>query len=438
MSKYIVRLEDIGKQYRISSTQKHQTKMLREVIQNTVSHSVQSIFRNFSQQQNQENDPSKNELFWALKHITFDVFPGDSIGIIGPNGAGKSTLLKLVSRITWPTTGRIRIRGRVGSLLEVGTGFHPELTGRENVYLNGAILGMRRQEIARKFDEIVAFSEVDHFIDMPVKRYSSGMKMRLAFSVAAHLDPEIMLVDEVLAVGDIAFQTKSLNKMSSILQDGRTVFFVSHNIAAIRSLCNRAVFIDHGEIQAIGNATQVAHQYITMKKNMSSEVSLQQHDPQKPIQILSAKVLDSQNHSTNSLPQDQDFNIQLDLSVNSKIDQTYLSIKLFNEELELVSEIHDFEANPDNLMVRKPGRYKIDVRFPGNTLRPGQYFIGIALTRIRRKGRTIIQSDDHIAPFQLYDPGSLLAITNTKWNGYFHPSATWHYSRIEKSPDAQP
>ncbi len=363
MGKYIVRLEDIGKQYRISSNRKRHDRMLREVVRNKINHSVQNMLRNSPPAQNIDNSQTKAQLLWALKNVSFDVFPGESIGIIGPNGAGKSTLLKLVSRITWPTTGRIRIRGRVGSLLEVGTGFHPELTGRENVFLNGAILGMRRQEIAQKFDEIVAFSEVEDFIDMPVKRYSSGMKMRLAFSVAAHLDPEIMLVDEVLAVGDIAFQRKSLNKMSNVLKDGRTVFFVSHNIAAIRSLCSRAVFIDHGKIQAIGNVDQVAHQYITMKKNTSSEVFLQQHDSQKPIQILSAKVLDRHKNSTNSIPHDQDFYVQLELSVNTKIDQTYLSIKIFNEELDLISEAHDFEGNPEQLLVRQPGKYTIDVKF---------------------------------------------------------------------------
>ena len=431
MGKYIVRLEDIGKQYQISRNKKRHTRMLREVVRDKLNHSVSNIVRVTKPDTPQTN----TQLFWALKNISFDVFPGESIGIIGPNGAGKSTLLKLVSRITWPTTGKIRIRGRVGSLLEVGTGFHPELTGRENVFLNGAILGMRRQEIAQKFDEIVAFSEVEDFIDMPVKRYSSGMKMRLAFSVAAHLDPEIMLVDEVLAVGDIAFQRKSLNKMSNVLKDGRTVFFVSHNIAAIRSLCSRAVFIDHGEIQAIGNVDQVAHEYITMKKNSSSEVSLQHHDPQKPIQILSAKVLDSEKNSANSIPHDQDFYVQLELSVNTKIDQTYLSVKIFNEELDLISETHDFEGNPEQLLVRQPGKYTIDVKFSGNTFRPNQYFIGIALTRIGRSKRTILQNDDHIAPFNIYDNGSTLALTNTDWKGYTHPSTNWQYHPIENSPD---
>jgi lipopolysaccharide transport system ATP-binding protein len=191
--------------------------------------------------------------FWALKDVSFDVQPGEVVGIIGRNGAGKSTLLKILSRITEPTSGRIELRGRVGSLLEVGTGFHPELTGRENIYMNGSILGMSRREIARKFDEIVAFAEVEDFLDTPVKRYSSGMYVRLAFAVAAHLEPEILIVDEVLAVGDAAFQRKCLNRMGEVARHGRTVLFVSHNLAAMESLCTAGVFLDGGRIAHAGD-----------------------------------------------------------------------------------------------------------------------------------------------------------------------------------------
>jgi len=199
--------------------------------------------------------------FWALKNVTFDVQPGEVIGIIGRNGAGKSTLLKILTRITEPTSGDAFINGRVASLLEVGTGFHPELTGRENVYMNGTILGMKKREISDKFDEIVAFSELEKFIDTPVKRYSSGMYVRLAFAVAAHLEPEILLVDEVLAVGDIAFQNKCMGKMSTVAENGRTVLFVSHNMGAIRSLCDRAVWIHNGAVSASGETTEVVKAY---------------------------------------------------------------------------------------------------------------------------------------------------------------------------------
>ena len=200
--------------------------------------------------------------FWALKDVSFEVPPGEVLGVVGRNGAGKSTLLKVLSRITEPTTGRVELRGRVGSLLEVGTGFHPELTGRENIYLNGAILGMKRREIARKFDEIVAFAEVEQFLDTPVKRYSSGMYMRLAFAVAAHLEPEILLVDEVLAVGDAEFQKKCLGKMGDVAGEGRTVLFVSHNMGAVQTVCRRALLLDHGRVKMIGPAEEVVAEYL--------------------------------------------------------------------------------------------------------------------------------------------------------------------------------
>ncbi len=211
----------------------------------------------------------QRETMWALKDICLEVPRGEVLGIIGRNGAGKTTLLKILSRITEPTTGRVELRGRVGSLLEVGTGFHPELTGRENIYLNGAILGMKRAEIEDKFDDIVAFAEIERFLDTPVKRYSSGMYVRLAFSVAAHLEPEILLVDEVLAVGDTRFQSKCLGKMGEIADDGRTVLFVSHNLGAITSLCSRAVLLDHGRITADGPSNQVAARYLSVGADAS-------------------------------------------------------------------------------------------------------------------------------------------------------------------------
>ncbi len=210
--------------------------------------------------------------FWALRGVSFDVAHGEVVGIIGRNGAGKSTLLKLLSRITDPSEGRAEIHGRVGSLLEVGTGFHAELTGRENIYLNGAILGMRRTEIARKFDEIVAFAEVEAFLDTPVKRYSSGMYMRLAFAVAAHLEPDILVVDEVLAVGDAAFQQKCLGKMGAVAEQGRTILFVSHNMGAIRSLCGRTLLLSHGQVEKLGPTHDVVSHYIDTLDARTAEI----------------------------------------------------------------------------------------------------------------------------------------------------------------------
>ena len=239
MSDTVISAENIGKSYLVGHKSNERYVALRDVIANAVKGLI-----------SKGPDSSKEiEEFWALKDISFDVSRGDCVGIIGRNGAGKSTLLKILSRITEPTKGKISIRGRVASLLEVGTGFHPELTGRENIYLNGAILGMSRQEIKRKFDEIVAFSEVKKFLDTPVKHFSSGMYMRLAFAVAAHLEPEILVVDEVLAVGDASFQKKCLGKMSEVTKEGRTVLFVSHNMHAVEQLCDKCIMLDRGNLK---------------------------------------------------------------------------------------------------------------------------------------------------------------------------------------------
>lgn len=237
MSDTVIKVENLGKKYIIGHQKQEKYTALRDVISNTVS----SILSPNSHTQNTQE-------FWALKDVSFEIKQGDRVGIIGRNGAGKSTLLKVLSRITEPTKGQIKIRGRVASLLEVGTGFHPELTGRENIFLNGAILGMSKIEIKKKFDEIVAFAEVEKFLDTPVKRYSSGMYVRLAFAVAAHLEPEILIVDEVLAVGDAAFQKKCLGKMKEVGKKGRTVLFVSHNMSAIANLCARGIVLERGNL----------------------------------------------------------------------------------------------------------------------------------------------------------------------------------------------
>lgn len=257
MSDTIIKVENVGKKYVIS----HQIGNVR---QRTLRDSIVDGAKTFANKLGvfqKNNDPSHEE-FWALNDVSFEIKKGDRVGVIGRNGAGKSTLLKILSRITEPTQGRITINGRVASLLEVGTGFHAELTGRENIYLNGAILGMSKVEIRRKFDEIVAFSEVEKFLDTPVKRYSSGMYVRLAFAVAAHLEPEILIVDEVLAVGDMDFQRKCMAKMESVSEGGRTVLFVSHNMAAIKSLCSRAIFLQKGRCLADGKSDEIISKYV--------------------------------------------------------------------------------------------------------------------------------------------------------------------------------
>jgi homopolymeric O-antigen transport system ATP-binding protein len=257
-----IRVDGLSKLYRVGARQQGY-RTLRESIVEACAAPWRRIRQSFSPRA--ETDGAEGRLsgenFWALKDVSFDVQPGEVVGIIGRNGAGKSTLLKILSRITEPTSGRIELRGRVGSLLEVGTGFHPELTGRENVYMNGSILGMSRREIQRKFDEIVAFAEVEDFLDTPVKRYSSGMYVRLAFAVAAHLEPEILIVDEVLAVGDAAFQAKCIAKMNEVSRHGRTVLFVSHNADAIQKLCNRVVLLKRGLLADDGNPSEVLRTY---------------------------------------------------------------------------------------------------------------------------------------------------------------------------------
>jgi len=252
----VIRVEDLWKCYRIGYDQ---AKARRRGLGDTIRDVATAPLRHLRQ----GAALGRTEKFWALKDINFEVKPGEVVGIIGRNGAGKTTLLKILSRITLPTKGHAGLRGRVGSLLEVGTGFHPELTGRENVFLNGAILGMTRREITRKFDEIAEFSGVEQFLDTPVKRYSSGMRVRLAFAVAAHLDPEILLIDEVLAVGDTAFQQKCLGKMGDLSQGGRTIVFVSHNLAAVRSLCQRGIFLENGQIHTNAPVDKALDAYLT-------------------------------------------------------------------------------------------------------------------------------------------------------------------------------
>src|ERR1700677_542661 len=257
MSDFTIKAEGLGKKYFL----RHQAAGRQYVaLRDVLTEKAKSLF---SPGKGARGNRNTIEEFWALKDVSFEIKQGEAVGIIGRNGAGKSTLLKLLSRITEPTKGRIRLRGRVASLLEVGTGFHPELTGRENIFLNGAVLGMARAEIKKKFDEIVAFAEVEKFLDTPVKRYSSGMYMRLAFAVAAHLEPEILIIDEVLAVGDATFQKKCLGRMREVSTQGRTVLFVSHNMGAITTLCQKAYWLDRGKLVGGGPVREVVDNYLT-------------------------------------------------------------------------------------------------------------------------------------------------------------------------------
>lgn len=305
MSDIAIKVEGLGKKYRIGHKKSGD---LRESFGNLI-----QIFKQKTNNRSSVAKASEDKDFWALKDISFEVKQGEAVGIIGRNGAGKSTLLKILSRITKPTTGRFEINGRVSSLLEVGTGFHPELTGRENIYLNGTILGMRRAEIKNKFDEIIAFSGVEEFIDTPVKHYSSGMKVRLAFSVAAHLEPEILIIDEVLAVGDAEFQKKCLGKMEDVAGQGRTVLFVSHNMKAVNSLCSKGIVLDNGKIVSSGIVSNCIQNYLNNYSAIFNSNFSERTDRvgNGAIKVTKIEIIDSKDSSRNILSIDTPFTIKL-------------------------------------------------------------------------------------------------------------------------------
>jgi lipopolysaccharide transport system ATP-binding protein len=312
-----IKIENLSKQYELRHQKRERYVSLRDVITNKAT-AVFKGLRDIGHAKNSSEDQTR-ETFWALKDINLEIQQGDRIGIIGRNGAGKSTLLKLLSRIVEPTSGKISIKGRISSLLEVGTGFHPELTGRENIFLNGAILGMRHHEIKRKFDEIVDFAEVEKFLDTPVKHYSSGMYMRLAFSVAAHLDPEILVIDEVLAVGDAQFQKKCLGKMQEVGEDGRTVIFVSHNIDAIASLCNKGILLHHGEVKCIDTAEIVTQMYMSSMHESEYSIKTCARAKQGGIEIQDVWIEDENNKPINTVDMGHGTNICVKFSVNDDL-----------------------------------------------------------------------------------------------------------------------
>jgi lipopolysaccharide transport system ATP-binding protein len=316
----------------------------------------------------------QQETFWALKDVSLDVHEGEVLGLIGRNGAGKTTLLKILSRITRPTTGYAEIHGRVGSLLEVGTGFHPELTGRENAFLSGAILGMSKRDITRKFDEIVAFAELEKFVDTPVKHYSSGMYVRLAFAVAAHLEPEILLVDEVLAVGDINFQKKCLGKMGDVARTGRTVVLVSHQLNQIRRLCHRVVWVDGGQIRQDGNTHQVVAAYESvMARNSLGEESARDAHAAAQTRFLGWELIAPAGTDRHLLSAIAPTTVNFSLSVHAPIRNGHQGIALFNSERQLI-----WACAAEGLEFQ-PGRHELRYTFPMLPLRPGPYSWQVSL-----------------------------------------------------------
>lgn len=325
---------------------------------------------------------SANDRFWALNNVSFEVKQGEVIGIIGRNGAGKSTLLKIISQVTAPTKGIIKIKGRVASLLEVGTGFHPELTGRENIYLNGSILGMTKREISKKFDEIINFAEIEKFIDTPVKRYSSGMYVRLAFAVAAHLEPEILIVDEVLAVGDAIFQKKCLGKMKDISKGGKTVLFVSHNMSAINLLCQKCLLLDKGNLLKEGPSQEIISHYLERDKLKQYTSQEYRVNEKKQVQIRRVVVRDDKGNMEGSVDLNRDFIIQIDYDVKEKISNISIGLQIIsNENEQCLISLSDPELEISRLGKREIGYYINYIKIPGKILNTGTYKLRVGVTR---------------------------------------------------------
>jgi lipopolysaccharide transport system ATP-binding protein len=383
-----VRVDNIGKQYRIGTRRAPGTVMMREVLTDLAAapfRKLRALARRLAAGTETLPQPAGADHIWALRNVSFTVPRGQVIGIIGPNGAGKSTLLKVLSRITEPTEGRVEIHGRVGSLLEVGTGFHPELTGLENVFLSGALLGMRKVEIERNLDEIVAFSEIEKFIDTPVKHYSSGMYVRLAFSVAAHLEPEILIVDEVLAVGDVSFQRKCLNKMEDVHQHGRTILFVSHNMDAVTRLCERALLISHGGIQKDGPASDVASAYLlsTLKTDAIQEWPIAETAPGNAIaRLRRVRVRDEAGATVENIDVRQPVGIEMVFDVLTPGRVMAPSVMLYARSGTCVFSAHDLD--PEWRQRQRPaGSFTATAWSPGNLLAEGALLVSCGLGSIR-------------------------------------------------------
>jgi homopolymeric O-antigen transport system ATP-binding protein len=372
-----IRIDGLGKRYRLGEyTRRGQTlgekiMALPRGLTRRARDGARHIVRGKTPWEDSETPPGT---FWALRDIDLEIKRGQAVGIIGRNGAGKSTLLKILSRITVPTKGRMQIRGRVSSLLEIGTGFHEQLTGRENIYLNGSILGMRKVEIDRQFDAIVDFAGVDKFLDTPVKRYSSGMRIRLGFAVAAHLDPEILIVDEVLAVGDAEFQKKCLGKMGDVATEGRTVLFVSHNLQAVKHLCNRGVLLKDGQIQMAGGASEVVEGYLNavQDRGVITDIPRDMHLKYPPgLEVHRFELLNSDGEPTNEVCRDEDFTIRLAYKVNDPAKRYHLRLAIRTADGLLAGTVSSRDGL-DSLTTDEKGCGRLEVCIP-NLLNGGRY-----------------------------------------------------------------
>jgi len=422
-----IRVENLGKLYHIGKREERYDGLTERL-----SHVLLGPLRRAAQASRPD------ETIWALKDVSFEVHSGEAVGIIGPNGAGKSTLLKLLSGLTAPTEGRITIRGRIGSMLEIGTGFNPELTGRENVFLNGVILGMKRAEVQRKFDEIVAFSGVEKFLDMPVKRYSSGMRVRLAFSVIAHLEPEILLIDEVLSVGDAAFRRKSMSKMEELIRGGRTVLFVSHNEKAISDLCDSAIRLDDGRVVDRGPSADVVRRYLEEELGSRGQAAGQvmlEPDPSRPMRLRSVTVLDHVGAPTGKIEMGLPFRVRVGYDVNQLVSSAHVICFIHTADGVNVLGSGDADCAPERLGERQIGEYVAEFEVPAFLLGDGRYSISVSLSVPLGRGE-IFDRHTSFVHFDVVDGSSIRRLWETKRRpGILGLELPWTYLGDEPVPE---
>ena len=426
MSNLVIRVENLSKRYKIGVA-----KYRHDTLRDQITYGLRTLFSRDGlgvTPSAQRSAPS--DFIWALKDVSFEVKRGEVIGFIGRNGAGKSTLLKILSRITEPSAGFAEIQGRVASLLEVGTGFQGELTGRENIYLNGAILGMKKAEIDRKFDEIVAFSEVEKFIDTPVKRYSSGMFVRLAFAVAAHLEPEILIVDEVLAVGDASFQKKCLGKMDDIARGGRTVLFVSHNMGSVGQLCGRVLWVDQGQVKLSGHPAKVIAEYLSSSGTTSSIwTNSSASVNNKRFYVRSVRVLAEDNSPSAVVPFDRLFRIEVTYVIINPIRDLSITYQLKDLQGNVVWGSWDTDTTGLKHSVREPGHYKSICKIPGGLLKPGRYVLSVA----SHNNREVIARHAEVLAFDVSELGYDLNLNRA---GVITPVLEWEVIRVDATGSA--
>lgn len=433
MSEFALRVQGIGKEYQIAKIKREET--LVEQLVGSLTLPFHRAKRLLQGQQTGASD--LDETFWALRDISFEVKHGEVIGIIGRNGAGKSTLLKLLSRITFPTEGRIEINGRCGALLEVGTGFHQELTGRENVYMNGTILGMTKRDVDRRFDEIVEFSGVERFIDTPIKHYSSGMQLRLAFAVAAHLEPEILIVDEVLAVGDAAFQKRCIGKMNDVANEGRTVLFVSHNLPVVRQLCQRGILLNDGQIVIDDVIERALNAYINMNIEAKTGQRVWQEgiadEGVEELRVYAVRVRDHQGEVTATLDYAKSYTIEMEYELLQPIFNFAIGFSLYSSTGELYFYTYDADSTGFE-RTREPGRYITRCELPGWLLAAGEYTISIHATIVRM--RWLCQLE-HILSFDLNETERFDPAQEVQRPGLLAPRFPWKTQIIDPEPTGE-